>query len=115
LCHMLKRLRQDVDGARSLTLRGGPEGEVLLIESDGEPIRYEIREQRVIRRAGPEQSSWTTSGGTIKCRIWAQAGEPIALEVRTCVSTSRDALRKEKLVRTHVLFLGGLRRRSPGR
>ncbi|HUT57460.1 MAG TPA: hypothetical protein VNA25_06375 [Phycisphaerae bacterium] len=117
LSHMLKRLREDVEGARSLSLPGpaGGEGTVLLIESDDGPIRYEVDKRSVVRRAGRDLASWPTAGATVKCRIWAQAGEPIALEVSTCVSGSGDKLRKDRLARTHVLFLGGSARRRAAR
>lgn len=115
---MVRQLREDVDSAAGLPeafAAHRTDGDTLLIERQGDVVCYQAEAGAVARtvlgRAGPAEArdvrTWTFPDAVVSWSPWRQEGTPYAVEIRTLVRQRIGSKLKDKMVNTHVLFVGG--------
>ena len=125
LMHMLTRLQQDVDAARSLPDQAAgreANGKRLLLQWPEGTVCYEVKDDEVVKyvldgkgiQAGPAET-WRLPKAKVRFNRWRRSGRAYAVEVQSAVEYATQGHTEEKLANAHVYYLAALpgRKESP--
>lgn len=113
----VRNLRKDVENAAEIEVYPTDEsvgGKLLMIGSDYGIICYQFDIDAVIKYIMNDPASknrttehvWKIPQGKIRCQIWHEAGEPVAVEVTTAVARKIAGKLRDRLKNSYVFFIG---------
>jgi prepilin-type N-terminal cleavage/methylation domain-containing protein len=116
LLNMLNQMRNDIDKAKRLPEKFEEQisnEQMLLIEQIDGVIAYELQNGKVIRKKlsniGEQHEdviTWSLPTAELQWQVWKRNGRGYAVEVRSCVKQKLRKKWQNKLVNSHVYFLG---------
>ncbi|MHC4457739.1 MAG: PulJ/GspJ family protein [Planctomycetota bacterium] len=121
LLNMLKHMGKDIDAARRLPEsfeEYTADGKVLLIELADGVVRYQLKDDEVIRHrlTNVEEGSsegtivWPLPHAKIKWQVWKKNGKGYAVEVKTHIEQVVRGRWQKKMRNCHLYFVGVLER-----
>ena len=119
LSHMIQRLQQDIDAAKSLPKSAfgrNADGTLLLLRLSDGTVSYKIQDGEIIREeltSGSDRQErksyrWPAPGAKVIFHRWKDSGGAYAVEVRRAVEYTKQGHSVEKLVNSHVLYLDSM-------
>ncbi|RKY12254.1 MAG: hypothetical protein DRP65_01860 [Planctomycetota bacterium] len=110
--HMLRRLQNDIETAKSLPDNIGPlqsGDEVLLIGTEDGVIVYRLNGGKVTKDkavSGEDIDMWNVPRADISWKVWKKGGAGYAVEVTRSIKRKVLGCWEKKLKNSHVYFLG---------
>jgi hypothetical protein len=121
MLNMLGQLRSDVNGAKGFAESSGKYRtgeETLLIESEDGVIRYQLKEDEVVRYSpadvegiGDEEVTiWPIRNGRVKWQVWRKDGDGYALEIQSYIEYKTSGHLQKKMANSYLYFVGSCKK-----